>query len=87
MDGQGALTCPGVQPTDQGAYSCEAINSLGSVFAQPDCIVQVKGSSPQCQPPLFNAGAVTAEECLTCFCFGATEQCYSTDRYITQVKN
>ncbi|XP_047486484.1 basement membrane-specific heparan sulfate proteoglycan core protein-like isoform X24 [Penaeus chinensis] len=85
VDGRGTLTCPGAQPTDQGAYSCEAINSLGSVFAQPDCIVQVKGSSPQCQPPLFNAGAVTTEECLTCFCFGATEQCYSTDRYITQL--
>ncbi|XP_042860326.1 basement membrane-specific heparan sulfate proteoglycan core protein-like isoform X47 [Penaeus japonicus] len=85
VDGRGTLTCPNAQPTDQGAYSCEAINSLGSVFAQPDCIVQVKGSAPLCQPPLFNAGAVSEEECLSCFCFGATEQCYSTDRFVTQL--
>ncbi|XP_069938272.1 basement membrane-specific heparan sulfate proteoglycan core protein isoform X44 [Cherax quadricarinatus] len=85
VEGRGTLVCPRAQPTDQGAYSCEAINSRGSVFAQPDSIVQVKGGSPVCQPPQFNEGAVTPQDCLTCFCFGATDQCYSTDRYITQL--
>ena len=29
----GELTCPGATEADQGAYSCEAINSKGSCFA------------------------------------------------------
>jgi hypothetical protein len=29
----GELTCPGAVETDQGAYSCEAINIKGSCFA------------------------------------------------------
>ena len=29
----GELTCPNAQKRDQGAYSCEAINSKGSCFA------------------------------------------------------
>ncbi|KAG7156955.1 Basement membrane-specific heparan sulfate proteoglycan core protein-like 4, partial [Homarus americanus] len=84
-NGEGTLVCPRAQATDQGAYSCEALNSMGSVFAQPDCIVQVKGGSPVCQPPQFNAAAVTSQDCLTCFCFGATDQCHSADRFITQL--
>nr|XP_045613717.1 basement membrane-specific heparan sulfate proteoglycan core protein-like isoform X12 [Procambarus clarkii] len=86
VGGKGVLVCPSAQHTDQGAYSCEAINSRGSVFAQPDCIVQIEGGLPPvCQPPQFNAAAVNPQDCLTCFCFGATDQCYSTDRYITQL--
>lgn len=38
-----------------------------------------------CQPPNFNSGALKREDCLSCFCFGATDQCYSSDMYITQV--
>lgn len=85
-DGRGTLFCPSAQPTDQGAYSCEAINTHGSVFAQPDAILQVRGSNPSvCVPPQFNAAAYSAQDCLTCFCFGATDQCYSSDRFVTQV--
>lgn len=85
-DGKGTLICPSAQPTDQGAYSCEAINSRGSVFAQPDAIVQVKGNGPAiCLPPQFNQGATTPQDCLTCFCFGVTDKCYSTERIITQL--
>ena len=29
----GELNCPNAQESDQGAYSCEAINSKGSCFA------------------------------------------------------
>ena len=29
----GELTCPAASEMDQGAYSCEAINSMGSCFA------------------------------------------------------
>ncbi|KAK3867232.1 hypothetical protein Pcinc_027289 [Petrolisthes cinctipes] len=85
-DGRGTLFCPSAQPTDQGAYSCEAINTHGSVFAQPDAIVQVRGSGPSiCVPPQFNSAAYSLRDCLTCFCFGATDQCYSSDRFVTQL--
>ena len=34
----GVLECPDAQVSDQGAYSCEAINSKGSCFAgSPGC--------------------------------------------------
>lgn len=80
------LICPDAQPTDQGAYSCEAINGRGSVFATPDAIVVVTGKpSAVCQPPQFNSAAINRDQCLNCFCFGATDQCYSSDMYITQV--
>lgn len=85
MDGKGTLICPSAQPTDQGAYSCEALNSLGSVFAQPDAIVTVEGAPSICKPPQFNVGGIRPQDCLSCFCFGATDQCYSTDQYLTQV--
>ncbi|XP_045130066.1 basement membrane-specific heparan sulfate proteoglycan core protein-like isoform X13 [Portunus trituberculatus] len=84
--GYGVLVCPNAQPTDQGAYSCEAINGKGSVFATPDAIVVVKGiPATQCQPPSFNSLALTQEDCLSCFCFGITNDCYSSDMFITQL--
>ena len=41
--GRGTLTIRQAQPEDEGAYTCEAINNKGSIFAQPDTIVTVKG--------------------------------------------
>ncbi|XP_050723887.1 basement membrane-specific heparan sulfate proteoglycan core protein-like isoform X5 [Eriocheir sinensis] len=85
-NGRGVLICPDAQPTDQGAYSCEAINGRGSVFATPDAIVVVSGSpTVLCRPPQFNSAAINRNDCLNCFCFGATDQCYSSDMYITQL--
>ena len=85
-NGYGVLVCPDAQPTDQGAYSCEAINGQGSVFATPDAIVVVKGiPAKQCQPPFFNSLALSQEDCLNCFCFGVTNDCYSSDMSIMQV--
>lgn len=84
--GYGVLTCPNAQPTDQGAYSCEAINIKGSVFVVPDTIVTVIGVGDSiCIPPQFNALATTPRDCLSCFCFGASTDCFSTDRYVSQV--
>ena len=37
------LTIHRLRNEDEGAYSCEAINSLGSTFASPDTIVIVEG--------------------------------------------
>ena len=39
--GHGRLTVERAEYGDQGAYSCEAINSQGRVFATPDTIVTV----------------------------------------------
>ena len=37
----GTLTVRNVNPADAGAYSCEAINNQGFIFATPDAIVDV----------------------------------------------
>lgn len=39
--GQGTLTIRDVKEADQGAYTCEAINTLGMVFGIPDSILTV----------------------------------------------
>uniref|UniRef100_A0A158R3R0 Basement membrane proteoglycan n=1 Tax=Syphacia muris TaxID=451379 RepID=A0A158R3R0_9BILA len=50
--GIGVLTVTNVQPADQGAYTCEAINVKGRVLATPDCIVRIVGvATSQSQPP------------------------------------
>lgn len=85
VEGYGELTCTNTQPHHQGAYSCEAINSQGSVFAEPDAIVQVKTTESTCPASTFNAAAISEEDCLPCFCFGITNQCFSSERHVSQV--
>eukprot|EP00095_Tigriopus_kingsejongensis_P005966 maker-scaffold48_size466083-snap-gene-1.17 protein:Tk05966 transcript:maker-scaffold48_size466083-snap-gene-1.17-mRNA-1 annotation:"basement membrane-specific heparan sulfate proteoglycan core protein" len=88
----GELTCPDAMEMDQGAYSCEAINSKGSCFAgspgcgQPgqDAIVVLRRPDGICPPGQFNGNANLERECLPCFCFGATEECSSTELYLTE---
>lgn len=41
-NGVGTLTITDARITDAGAYSCEALNSKGRVFAIPDAIVYVR---------------------------------------------
>ncbi|XP_064642804.1 basement membrane-specific heparan sulfate proteoglycan core protein-like isoform X7 [Lineus longissimus] len=76
--GIGTLTIRQIRESDQGAYTCEALNNKGSVFAQPDAIVTIKPPSGLCLPPLFHAEAKSVSECLNCFCFGVTDQCVSS---------
>ncbi len=40
-NGKGVLIIKDARVTDSGAYSCEALNSKGRVFAVPDAIVHV----------------------------------------------
>ena len=40
-DGQGSITIRNVKKEDEGAYTCEALNNKGSIFAQPDTILIV----------------------------------------------
>ncbi|CAK9291776.1 unnamed protein product [Gordionus sp. m RMFG-2023] len=42
-DGRGILTIRGVRKSDQGAYSCEAINNRDAILATPDAILTIVG--------------------------------------------
>ena len=44
-NGKGVLTITDARITDSGAYSCEALNSKGRVFAIPDAFVTVYDDS------------------------------------------
>ena len=76
--------------SDQGAYSCEAINSQGSCFAgsagcgQPgqDAILVVATGSGVCPASMFNSAAVTRDQCVPCYCFGHADTCKSSDLYL-----
>lgn len=39
--GRGVLTIDSARKEDEGAYTCEALNSMGSLFVEPDTIVHV----------------------------------------------
>ncbi|XP_065579048.1 basement membrane-specific heparan sulfate proteoglycan core protein-like isoform X5 [Artemia franciscana] len=81
----GVITCPSAVESDQGAYSCEAINSKGSTFAIPDAIVVVKSRDGLCKNGVFNSAAATTLDCLPCFCFGITSECASTSLIVSQI--
>lgn len=71
--------------SDQGAYSCEALNNQGSVFAIPDTILVVKANRTVCPQGTFNELATSYDECIPCFCFGITTSCRSADLFVYQV--
>ena len=87
----GELSCPQASQLDQGAYSCEAINSMGSCFAgsagcgQPgqDAILVVRPDSGTCTGGYFNSQAETGEECVECYCSGQTDTCTSSDLHLS----
>ncbi|XP_021927336.1 basement membrane-specific heparan sulfate proteoglycan core protein isoform X6 [Zootermopsis nevadensis] len=85
VGGVGTLTCPDIQESDQGAYSCEAINNRGSVFAVPDTILVVKKQPSVCRAGYFNSEARSPAECISCFCFGVTTDCRSADLFTYQL--
>lgn len=39
--GRGVLTIESARKEDEGAYTCEALNSMGSILIEPDTIVRV----------------------------------------------
>ncbi|XP_061163155.1 basement membrane-specific heparan sulfate proteoglycan core protein-like [Saccostrea echinata] len=86
VNGRGNLTITDARIEDSGAYTCEAINVRGSVFASPDAIIIVR-RTPQgvCEPPRFNVEASIDTDCINCFCFGHTTQCYSSDLQISKI--
>ena len=75
----------------QGAYSCEAINSMGSCFAgsagcgQPgqDAILVVNTGGGVCPRATFSSLAASPAQCLPCHCFGHTDSCRSADLHVS----
>ncbi|CAG9782356.1 unnamed protein product [Diatraea saccharalis] len=76
----GILTCLNMLPEYNGAYSCEAMNNKGTIFAVPDAIVFVNQSSV-CPNGYFNSEARSERDCIRCFCFGESTQCHSADLF------
>ncbi|XP_040361206.1 basement membrane-specific heparan sulfate proteoglycan core protein isoform X5 [Ixodes scapularis] len=83
-NGYGVVTIRDVRQSDQGAWSCEAINSKQSVLATPDAILVVK-TKGVCHPPLFNDKAQSSSDCLRCFCFGVAQTCHSSSLHKTSI--
>uniref|UniRef100_A0A672LIQ1 Heparan sulfate proteoglycan 2 n=1 Tax=Sinocyclocheilus grahami TaxID=75366 RepID=A0A672LIQ1_SINGR len=75
-NGRGTITIRDVKEGDQGAYTCEAINAKGLVFAIPDGVL-----TGNCRDGHFSVGG----HCMPCFCFGITKNCQSTGRYRSQI--
>ncbi|GIY39199.1 basement membrane proteoglycan [Caerostris extrusa] len=84
-NGRGTVTIREARQTDQGAWSCEAINSKDSVLAIPDTVLVVKPKAGVCRPPLFNEKASVSSDCLRCFCFSVTETCYSSSLHVIKI--
>ncbi|XP_076230674.1 terribly reduced optic lobes isoform X32 [Nomia melanderi] len=85
VNGTGTLTCPDIQPEDQGAYSCEGINIAGFVFAVPDAIVMVEKPQDICPKGMFNSEARSVDECISCFCFGVATECRSANLFTYKI--
>ena len=56
--------------------SCSASTSFSSSLKYVNQVCDGNG--------LFNDRAVTARDCLRCFCFGITDQCSSTELYMSK---
>ncbi|XP_038076283.1 basement membrane-specific heparan sulfate proteoglycan core protein-like isoform X2 [Patiria miniata] len=83
-NGRGTLTIYNVQESDQGAYTCEAMNSIGYLFAIPDAIVIIIPPEGICTGSVFNKAAQVPDDCIECFCFDVTNRCTGSNYYSTQ---
>ncbi|XP_060586623.1 basement membrane-specific heparan sulfate proteoglycan core protein-like isoform X4 [Ruditapes philippinarum] len=84
-EGRGVLTVRDARYSDAGAYTCEAINNRGSIFAIPDALVIVRRQPGPCSEPFFNSVATVSDECVRCFCFGHTVQCFSSSLQVSKI--
>ncbi|XP_078095298.1 basement membrane-specific heparan sulfate proteoglycan core protein isoform X4 [Mustelus asterias] len=83
QNGQGTLIIRDVKESDQGAYTCEAINAKGMIFAIPDALLILKSNAGICSEGHFNVQG--SLQCVPCFCFGVARSCESTSRYRSQI--
>ncbi|XP_061114862.1 basement membrane-specific heparan sulfate proteoglycan core protein-like isoform X3 [Conger conger] len=82
-NGRGTLTIRDVKEGDQGAYTCEAINAKGMVFAVPDGVLSLTQNTGNCPSGHFSVAG--SSRCIPCFCFGITKNCQNTGRYRNQI--
>uniref|UniRef100_A0A8C4X261 Heparan sulfate proteoglycan 2 n=1 Tax=Eptatretus burgeri TaxID=7764 RepID=A0A8C4X261_EPTBU len=79
--GRGTLDIHDVKESDQGAYTCEAINSRGMIFAIPDAVLILQTRKGPCVQGQFDSSpAGSPAHCLPCFCFGVVQECLATSR-------
>uniref|UniRef100_H3D4F7 Heparan sulfate proteoglycan 2 n=1 Tax=Tetraodon nigroviridis TaxID=99883 RepID=H3D4F7_TETNG len=78
-NGRGTLTIRDVKESDQGAYTCEAINAKGLVFGIPDGVLTLTSTSNPGNCPEGHFGV--DGRCISCFCAGITKSCKNTGRY------
>ncbi|XP_069096158.1 basement membrane-specific heparan sulfate proteoglycan core protein isoform X2 [Pleurodeles waltl] len=82
--GHGTLVIRDVKEADQGAYTCEAINTKGMVFGIPDGVLVLKPNRGPCPDGQFHIAV--SSRCIPCFCFGVTRVCQNTGRYRNQIR-
>uniref|UniRef100_A0A673C7V2 Heparan sulfate proteoglycan 2 n=1 Tax=Sphaeramia orbicularis TaxID=375764 RepID=A0A673C7V2_9TELE len=80
-NGRGTLTIRDVKETDQGAYTCEAINAKGLVFGIPDGVLTLTSNPRNCPDGHFSVEG----RCMPCFCAGIVKNCKATGRYRNQI--
>uniref|UniRef100_A0A3Q1H130 Heparan sulfate proteoglycan 2 n=1 Tax=Acanthochromis polyacanthus TaxID=80966 RepID=A0A3Q1H130_9TELE len=82
-NGRGTLTIRDVKESDQGAYTCEAINAKGLVFGIPDGVLTLTSNPNPGNCP--NGHFSVNGRCVSCFCAGINKNCKSTGRYRNQI--
>nr|Q05793.1 RecName: Full=Basement membrane-specific heparan sulfate proteoglycan core protein; Short=HSPG; Contains: RecName: Full=Endorepellin; Contains: RecName: Full=LG3 peptide; Flags: Precursor [Mus musculus]AAA39911.1 perlecan [Mus musculus] len=82
--GRGTLIIRDVKEADQGAYTCEAMNSRGMVFGIPDGVLELVPQRGPCPDGHFYLE--DSASCLPCFCFGVTNVCQSSLRFRDQIR-
>ncbi|XP_062871277.1 basement membrane-specific heparan sulfate proteoglycan core protein isoform X2 [Trichomycterus rosablanca] len=80
-NGRGMLVIRDVKDSDQGAYTCEAINAKGLVFAIPDGVLTLSRTPSDCPDGQFRISG----HCVSCFCAGISRHCQTTGRYRNQI--
>ncbi|XP_066493850.1 basement membrane-specific heparan sulfate proteoglycan core protein isoform X4 [Tiliqua scincoides] len=83
-NGHGTLVIRDVKESDQGAYTCEAINARGMIFGIPDGVLSLTPGRGPCPTSHFHVKDTS--RCLPCFCFGITKACQGTSRHRSQVR-
>ncbi|XP_032156611.1 basement membrane-specific heparan sulfate proteoglycan core protein isoform X9 [Sapajus apella] len=82
--GRGTLIIRDVKESDQGAYTCEAMNARGMVFGIPDGVLELVPQRGPCPDGHFYLEH--SASCLPCFCFGLTSVCQSSRRFRDQIR-
>ncbi|XP_075408101.1 basement membrane-specific heparan sulfate proteoglycan core protein isoform X2 [Tenrec ecaudatus] len=82
--GRGTLIIRDVKEADQGAYTCEALNSRGMVLGIPDGVLELIPQQGPCPDGHFYLE--DSASCLPCFCFGITNVCQSSRRFRDQIQ-